>query len=425
MPIGGTMFWNDAAGAATSDVLRKNQNLDADGDEKTAIRLWLDGQSSANDSVRNNVSNIALIRIEIVDHSPDAVQEPLRETTFKMPAVSIVKTHAGLSEGEEALQGGGTIKKSQDGIDIQISREQSPIHIDTIDGVASVDSAERLQKEVHFFDSPWEKTILTSDSGVRLSFSGNRLSSIQKGNAEDRFISPSAKHKGEAPNSPSTDELGGIFAASKRADLARELKHIESEEQESAEFARHGEMDKSRLVSAQAALDRGVLLEQAAAIKPNKFTTFNAAAENEMRSALEIVRDKFGAGTPETKAYVDALNRHLNSYHSDEMKGEMERLSFESRRASLMTRSIANIDLINSADLNGRPAQELRAGLISIHIAGGDKGLSSFVEDINKRLINKNLKAPNDVSGFARHGAIIWTPEGSTRYSGSFDLNSK
>lgn len=425
MPIGGTMFWSDAASAATSDLLHKNPNSKEDAYEKTAVRLWLDGQISANASVRNDVSNVALIKIEIVDHSSDAAQEPLRETTFKMPAVSIVKTHAGLSEGEEALQGGGTIKRSRNGIDIQVSREQNPIHIDTIDGMASVDSADRMQKEVHFFGSPWEKTILTSDKGVRLSFSGNRLSSIQKDNIEDRFFSLSGKGKGESPSSPTDDELAYIFAAAKRADLARDLKHIESEQQEAAEFARYGEIESSRLVSAKAALDRGVLLEQVAAVAPNKSTSFNAAAENEMRSALEIVRDKFGAGTPETKSYVDALNRHLNSYHSDEMKGEMERLSFESRRASLMTKSIANIDLINSADLNGRAAQELRAGLISMHIAGGDNGLSSFVEDVNKRLANKSLKAPNDVSGFARHGAIIWTPEGSTRYSGSFDLNSK
>ncbi len=416
------MIWNEAANAAASD-LPDNSAGKAVG-ENVLTRLLLDDSREADSIPQAYDANTTLVKIEIVDHSAGQSFEPLRETSYNMPKPDLVKAHSEIGQNSEKLQVGGTIRRSGNGIDIELSDKGRAIHIDTVNGASFVDSEDRLQKEVRFFNSPWEETVLTNANGLRLTFSGERLKSIQKDNVEDLFLSFSPKHVGSTPRLPSNQDLLETFTDAQRNDLKQDLAHIEAEKKDATHAMAKGNVDAAGLISAKASLDLGLLLEKTANIDGAHSVELNASAESELRSALNVVRNRYGAGTPETVDYANALNRHLASIDSVEMKDEIERLSFESRRAALMSKSIKNVEaVLAGASDKDNSAQQLRASLISIHIAGGDSGLKSFVEDLNKRLSGKTLKAPNETPGLARHGAIIWTPEGSTRYSGSFDIN--
>ena len=418
------MIWNEAANAAASD-LPDNSAGNAVA-EKVSTRLFLDGLRDSNPFSRGFSPNAALVSIEIVDHSTGQSFEPLRETSYSMPNPDVINVHSELGVGSEKLGVGGTIRKSDHGLEIELANQGNTIHIDTINGTSFVDSEGRFQKELHFFDSPWEETVLTNANGLRLTFSGERLKSIQRDNVEDSFLSYSPKEFGSGPCLPSSKELLETFNAARRSDLKRDLAQIEAEKKDAALAFAKGNTEGAGLLSAKVSLDLGLLLEKTAGIDVARSVELNASAENELRSALNAVRKRYGAGTPETVTYTNALNRHLVSIDSAELKDEIERLNFESRRAALMSKSIKNVEaVVARASDKDNSAQELRASLISIHIAGGDAGLKSFVEDLNRRLSGKTLKAPNETPGLARHGAIIWTPEGSTRYSGSFDIGEQ
>lgn len=427
------MVWENTALAG--DYLRDAINR-KDLDAASSARLAIENQSS--DTGSRIYAFAALVSLEIVQSGEKpgasrvsdsrACAEPCKELSYQIKPVKAFFAHGDLSADAQRLAVGGSISKSGDKVEIDFS-EDDHVEIDTSSGDVAIDSKNHYQKEVHYKGTAWQKTVLTSNNDTRISFGTDNIHSIEHNGTIETFPHVIPKSVGCEPRIPASEELKELFTDYGFKDLRKALKRIDRQEAEADQLfeQRHGDKTSVQAVS-NAIKERGLLLGKAAEVLPDREKRLNASAENQLRTALSKMREQYGVGTPETKPFAEALEGLLKASHDKDHDEEIERLGFEARRAGLMKGVIDTIEKAPEADsqsLDLEKAQSLRMSLISIHIAGGDPALKSFVDDINQRLRQRALQAPKEEGGPFRHGAIILTPEGSTRYGGSFEIISK
>lgn len=208
------------------------------------------------------------------------------------------------------------------------------------------------------------------------------------------------------------------------------LRELDKSQAAAQKAVDRNQADKTNIASLSKTMkDRAFLLELAASILPSQKSFLNAAAENQFRSALSKMREQFGAGSPESGDFANALGFYLKEHGDFDHQEEIDRLVFEHRRGGLMKDVLETIDKsgphVTSQSMEPERAVGLRKSLITMHALSGDDGLKGFVDDVNRRLSYRDLIAPADQPGRFRHGAIILTPDGATRYGGSFELVPK
>ena len=424
------MVWDNTAKAA--DYLYEEKGKPAGLSSDAAAKLSVDNQFA--DNSKRVYSFAALVSLEIVQDEPKAAPdsracaEPCKELSFQIKPVKGYVAHGDLSEATQKLAAGGQISKTGDKVEIDFSQDDH-LAIDTSSGDVAIDSVNRYQKEVHYKGTAWQKTVLTSNNDTRITFGTDNIHSIEHGGLLESFPHVIPKSIGCEPRVPASEELLELFNDYGLKDLRKALRRVDRQEADANRLNEKNQADKPAIEAlAKVMKDRGILLEKAAEALPDQEKKLTASAENQLRNALKNMREVYGAGTPETQPYAQALEGLLKATHDKEHDEEIERLGFEARRAGLMKSVIESIEKFPDADSQSMPvdrAQALRMSLISIHIAGGDPALKSFVEDINHRLKERELQAPKEEGGPFRHGAIILTPEGSTRYGGSFEINNK
>lgn len=393
--------------------------------EETASRIAVENQLSYRD---RNTQSAILVAVEIVAYSKDVSADsrlPVYDTSFKVRPASALAVHKDdVGEHAQKLAGGGDIRKQGDKYEINLANSDK-IKFDVRSGALEVDSFDKYQKEVHYKGSQWQETVLTSDHDTRITFGKDKIRSIESNGVLEVFPNDKTS-SGKDPVRPASSELAAIFLQNGRRDLVRSLNIIDRKEEIALESLKetNGSQESVKAL-ADSLKDRGILLEKAAALAPGKSESLYANAESQFRNALRNLREKFGAGTPETKASVEALQTFLKTHGERDQQEEVERLGFEARRAYLISNVIDNIEGARATSVEDMPqwrSNSVRSSLISMHIASGDNGLKTFVSDVNKRLQEQELIAPVYQGGFLRHGAILLTPEGPTRYNGSFDL---
>jgi len=391
-------------------------------------RLAVDNQSGA----PVHKSDVALVRLEICDAQNDdgSSAEPCSDLSFKVSPVKNVVVHRGqLDDTVQPLSGGGQIRKDNDSVEVGFPNDDKVV-VNTKTGEVNVDSQEKYQKDIHFEGTPWQRTIITSDNDTRITVGPENISSVEHNGVMEVFPRSYSIHLGSEPRMPASEELTRKLADKGRDDLSNELDRVDTEEQRAHQaFKPHDSSSVSEL--SQSIKDRAAFLEKAAQALPAEAQTLNAAAENQLRIALKNMRDQFGAGTPETKDYAEALSDLLKRQGNGDQQQEIDRLSFEAKRGRLMGNVVDNIENSPNEAYPPTPGVEImaqdraiavRKSLISVHISGGDNALKSFVNDVNQRLDSSVLVAPVGGGGPFHHGAIILTEEGATTYNGSFKL---
>ncbi len=367
---------------------------------------------------------LSLVSFEVssTQKSDYSSKEPVKEMSFKVKAPDKFLVHQQeLSGSYQDLAVGGRIKLDGGKVKIELADDQK-VEIDLASQDVKINSDANFQREIRFKGSDWQKTVLSSDRNTRIVFSKDSIDSIEQNGVMESFPKAIAISVGVEPRGPAYEELTQLFNQYGLSSLNQGLKKIERLESD----ARQNNGNKD--ISARAQLEMGLLLDRAALLFPDKHDKFSLCAENNLRHALEDVRALYGTGTPESRSYVEALKTHLEKTNDSEHKDEIDRLAFESKRAGLINTVIENIEKNPSANSQTMPvdsAYQLRMSLISMHIAGGDPALKSFIEDVNQRLRSVELVLPVQQSGPFRHGAILLTPEGATRYNGSFELIQK
>lgn len=368
-------------------------------------------------------SEATLVRLELAAfRTDDSSKEPIREMTFSVSPVQNIVVHGGeLGTAAQKLAVGGQIRKTGDLIQVAFPNDDK-IAVNLKTGDVAVESYDRYQKEVHFQGTPWQKTILTSENDTRVTVGPQNISSIERGGMMEVFPRSYSRLVGAEPRLPASEELNRKLSEADRDDLREELGKIDRAES-AARKATPGDAKDESL--AEAIKQRGIFLEKTAQALPDDAVNLDACAENQLRTALKNMRDKFGSGTPEAKSFAEALLKLLASKDNSNQQDEVERLNFEIKRSNLLEKVI---DYIKESPgetyqtMDRDRSQKIRASLISIHIAGGDNALKDFVADVNRRIESARLVAPVGEGGPFHHGAIILTPEGATSYNGSFNL---
>jgi hypothetical protein len=407
---------------------RKTENLFASPDiQALGARLAVENQSGR--VSRQTEASLVNLELYVCRTKYDASDPPEVELPFSVKPVKGVVVHGGeIGEAAQRLAVGGQIRKRGDRLEIAFPSEGS-LSIGLKTGDVSIDSANKYQKEVHFEDSPWQRTILTSNDDTRITVGSLNISSIERNGVMEIFPRSYSKLVGAEPRIPASEELFRKFSDRGRQDLNAELSRIDRQEDSAEEAVIRNGSDKSTVSALSSAeKSRGLFLEKAARLLPDDAVKLDACAENELRTALHNMRAFFGAGTPESQNYAQALLDLLNEKDNAGQQEERDRLTFEAKRGRLMKSVVEDIEDAfgeSHETVSRERATDIKNSLISIYIAGGDSGLKSFVDEINGRLESSVLIAPLGLDGPFRPGAIILTPEGPSRYNGSFDLVRK
>lgn len=411
--------------AAAEKLDRSPRQLSVD---ELSVRLSLENQVADAGRSRASVTLVALELSGAAKEKADSSIEPYRDTTFVVRTPKSVVIHQGGPIGplKQELAVGGQISKNGDIFEINFPNDEK-VAYDAKTGTVQVDSKDsRYQYEVHFKGTPWQRTIITSDHETRVEFGPKGIGSIERNGAMEIFPGAFSLRDGSEPPVPESQRLAKALKDHGRQDLVKLLNKVDHMEALAEKtFNDHpGEKNSIRILS-DGIRERGLLFEKAAGALPGQAKDLKVAAENQLRIALRNMREQFGAGTPETKDCAHALQSFLKANPDSDQEEEVERLGFELKRAGQIKDVIDNIAKSPNKSAMTMPAEQaqtIRRALISTHIAGGDEGLKAFVNDVNQRLDKQQLVAPNETPGPFHHGGIIWTPEGSTRYGGSFEL---
>ncbi len=388
-------------------------------------RLSIENQSG--EISKKYFASTALVALEINENADkdDDSAEPVYHLSNKISAPKGVIVHdAPAGENAQKLAAGGQIKKDGDKTILQFSSQDNVV-IDTRGGAADIVSKDTYQKEVRYKGSPWQQTVFSSENDRRITVGVNGISSIENKGVMEIFPGGIPSDRGSEPANIPSDQLNAVFASHGRRDLSRALSKVDSAEGRAQnEFLNTKGTESSLKALSKAIKDRAELIEKAASLEPALSGSFNISAENQLRIALQNMREHFGAGTPESKVFAQTLKDRLDDNKDKEQEEEIDRLAFEIRRAGLMESVIASLEkgTNSSGTLAPDGIQTVRQALICMHILGGEDGLASFVKDTNLRTSNYDLLAPVAEGGPFHHGAIMMTPDGATSYTGAFRL---
>lgn len=404
------------------------QNIWTEQNDNFASRLAVDNQSG---SFGTKALSVALVNLEIVRtaYTADASEEPIFELPFRLKENrSVIKHENEISNQAQRLAAGGQVSKF--GSEIQLNLDNGDeVTFDSKNGDIQISSHDRFQKEVQYKGTSWQQTVLTSDKDTRITFTQNSLRSVEHDGIKDVFAPTGTLQNHSKPELPDRSRLNRELNDLGYSSLVRELNEVEK--REALAIKKYGNDLHSKAAADVLSLtmkDRSTLLEQASSVLPQESSILNASAENQLRVALAGMREIYGAGTPETKTLALALQNHLKNEHDADNDEEISRLAFEARRGGLLKDIVDNVNKSPDATSQTLPQEQaipVRKSLITMHILTGDDGLKSFVDDVNKRLRYEDLVAPADQPGPFHHGAIILTPDGATRYGGSFELVPK
>ncbi|MBX9722313.1 MAG: hypothetical protein K2X81_13010 [Candidatus Obscuribacterales bacterium] len=413
---------NDSASLEARAERRDNEK-----NSSTSLSERLSVENQSGEIGKKYFASSVLVALEIngsADKNEDSA-EPTYQLSNKISHPKGVVVHNDApGENAQKLAAGGQIRQSGKKTELVFSGQDKVI-IDTTGGAADILSNDAYQKEVRYKGSTWQQTVFSSENDRRITFGINGISSIENKGIMELFPGGIPSDNGSEPANISSTELTAIFSSHGRHDLSKALNKIDNAEGAAhSPFLNSNGAESSIVALSKALKDRAELVEKAAILEPSNASSFNVSAENQLRIALQNMREQFGAGTPESKEFAQALKVRLSGNQDKEQEEEIDRLAFEIRRAGLMETVIASIEkgLNGSGTLAADETQAVRQALICMHILSGDEGLASFVKDTNLRTSNYDLQAPIAEGGPFHHGAIMMTPDGSTSYTGAFRL---